>query len=335
MSGAGAAAEERERKSKLRAGGSNPDAPDRHRPRIDGLGGEGTVPEVDESAPGWAQNMQKMMIAMMGTVNGTMAEVKEAKAAAQEAKDVAKEAKDAAAAVGGMVDTMKREWSAKAITKEELPAMVKEITATMVDPWARAAASKPAGGYPSAYVGKGKGGAKGEAKMEKRKRSIVFSNFPEDTKERAIMTAIWETLDKVKVEIEEVFTYSKHDSMGVARFKTEEGMWKYMQNNAGNHRHAILGRTVFVNADRVAAPADDEAKDRAVRKFVRAVIEGNGGDGAEVKKGINAKYRIGVVIWKDERVAEWSAKEQKLILKGEGLQYQEAHDLLMQPKTAE
>ena len=59
-----------------------------------------------------------------------------------------------------------------------------------------------------------------------------------------------------------------------------------------------------------------------MRKFVRAIIEANGGDGAKVKQDMDAKYRKGTVIWKDERVAEWSAKEQKLILKGEGLQYQ-------------
>ena len=95
------------------------------------------------------------------------------------------------------------------------------------------------------------------------------------------------------------------------------------------------GRTVFVNAHRAAAPSDDEPKDRAVRKLVRAIIEGNGGDGADVKKNIDAKYWTGIVIWKDERVAEWSAKEQKLTLKCGGLQYQDAFDVLMLPKAAE
>ena len=86
------------------------------------------------------------------------------------------------------------------------------------------------------------------------------------------------------------------------------------------------GRTVFVNAHRAAAPSDDEPKDRAVRKLVRAIIEGNGGDGADVKKNIDAKYWTGT---------EWSAKEQKLTLKCGGLQYQDAFHWLMLPKAAE
>ena len=65
--------------------------------------------EVDELAPAWAQNMQIMMDAIMGTVNGTRAEAQEAKAVAQEAKVVAKEAKDAPAAVGGAVGVTKKE----------------------------------------------------------------------------------------------------------------------------------------------------------------------------------------------------------------------------------
>ena len=99
-------------------------------------GGEEMVLEVDNSAPAWAQNMQKLMFSMVGTVNGTMVEVKAAKVVAQEAKDMAREAKETAAAVGGTVETMKKELATKAVTKQELPAMVREITATMVDPWA-------------------------------------------------------------------------------------------------------------------------------------------------------------------------------------------------------
>ena len=204
------------------------------------------------------------------------------------------------------------------------------------DPWARwtsAAANRSAGGAPSSYMGKG--GAKGEVKLEKRQRSIIFSNFPEDTKETVITAEIWKIIGDIKDEIDEVFTYSMHDNVGVARFKTAQAMWNYMATNAGNHRHKVLGTTISVNADRMAAPTDDEKKDRAVGKFVRAIIEHNGGDCAEVKKRVDAKYRRGIVIWKDERVAEWSDKEQKLILKGEGLTFKKAFDLLMIPKTAE
>ena len=207
------------------------------------------------------------------------------------------------------------------------------------DPWARArvAADLPSKASSAAGAYGGKGGAKGDAKIEKRQRSITFSNFLDDTKEADITTSIWKVLEATKAEIEEVFCYSKHDSVGVARFKTSEGMWKYMQANAGKHRHTILGRTIYVNADRMAAPTEDEDKDYAVRKFVRAIIECNGGDATatETKKQIDAKYRKGIVIWRHVRVAEWCPKQQKLILKEDGLQYKNAYDVLMQPKTAE
>ena len=64
--------------------------------------------------------MQKMMSAIMGTVKETRVEAQEANVAAQEAKAVAKEAKEAAAEVGGTIEVMKTEWTAKAVTKEEL-----------------------------------------------------------------------------------------------------------------------------------------------------------------------------------------------------------------------
>ena len=162
--------------------------------------------------------------------------------------------------------------------------------------------------------------------MEKRQRSIKFSNFPENTKENAITAGIWKTLADVWEDIDEVSAYSKHDTAGDARFKTTESMWKYMQSNAGKHRHTAVGRTIFVNADRMAAPTDDKAQDQAVRKLVRAMIEGNGGDGPEVKKHMDAKYNSGTVIWKDE-----SGRVEGR----EGLKYQKAYDLLMKAKTAE
>ena len=110
-----------------------------------------------------------------------------------------------------------------------------------------------------------------------------------------------------------------------------------MQANAGNHRHTILGRTIYVNAGRMAAPADDVNKDFAVWKIVRAIIEANGGDSTATKgkKQIDATYRKNLATWRHVRVAEWSPIQQKLILEGDGLQYQSAYDVFMQLKTAE
>jgi len=249
--------------------------------------------QVDESAPAWAQNMQRMMIKMIGKVNVVSEEVKEAKSIAKEAKNAAQEAKVAASEAGGQVDAMKE----ITILKGEMPKQV------------------PNGG--------GKGDAKGAERLERRQRSMIFSNVAEDTKADVIKDAMWETLDEVKTDIEEVYTFSKHDSMGLARFRTTEGMWNYMQSKAGQHRHTIHGRTVFVK---------DAPKERAVRKLVRAIIECNGGDGATVKQDIDAKYWNGIVVYKDERVAEWNAEEQKMILKGEGFKYQRAYEALMEGK---
>ena len=103
--------------------------------------------ELDEDSK---KNMFRIMMKKMGKVENNMdgmaAKVdnaaqlaKEATAAAQEAKVVANEAKEAAATFGGAVEDMKKAWAMKAVIKDELPAMVKGITATMVDPWAQAA----------------------------------------------------------------------------------------------------------------------------------------------------------------------------------------------------
>ena len=324
---------------KLKAGGSHPEAP------------RSKVAEVDmEGAPGWVRHLMTKMDNVEAKVDGMTTSVDGAVQAANDAKEYAKkvearietETKNREIWQAGMEERFSAieflEPAEVAIPadpeiQKKLTDIEKELARmSTADPWAAGWSTKAPTSIP-AYVGKG--GAKGEAKMEKRQRSIVFSNFPEDTKEADITAAIWKTLKGIRAEIDEVFTYSKHDSVGVARFKSIEGMWKYMQENAGNHRHTILGRTIYVNADRMAGPTEDSMKDRAIRKLVRAIIEGNGGDGAEVKKHMNAKYRQGIVIWKDVRVADWSAKEQKLILKGEGLQYQNAYDALMQPKAAE
>ena len=318
-----------------KAAGGTGASPDDKKPKTDqeGLGEQfEEVAEEDNSKEDidvseMMKIMMKDMKDMKRMIQKSDGALEQVKVDVNSAKQSAFEANIAVKGLEGEVQQLKEAAMTKEQVVEVVKATIQQGEKEAFDPWASAAANKPAAGVPSAYMGKG--GAKGEAKMEKRQRSIVFNNFPEDTKEAVIKTAIWETLSDVQTEIEEVFTYSKHDSAGVARFKTAQGMWNYMQSNAGHNRHNMCGQTIYVNADRAAAPTDDEAKDRAIRKFVRAIIEGNGGDGAEVKKQMDAKYKKGIVIWKDERVAEWCVKEQKLMLKGEGLQYQKAYDVLI------
>lgn len=49
-------------------------------------------------------------------------------------------------------------------------------------------------------------------------------------------------------------------------------MWRYMKEQAGNHRHPFLAMHVYVHVD---------------------------------LKELEPKYKLGVVWWKEERVAEW------------------------------
>eukprot|EP00973_Karenia_brevis_P087072 12074763-Karenia_brevis.AAC.1 len=63
-----------------------------------------------------------------------------------------------------------------------------------------------------------------------------------------------------------------------------------MKDNAGEHRHEYQGRRVYVQVNK---PHVDQARERAVRKVVRVLIEKNGGDGAAVKKRIDALYKSG------------------------------------------
>ena len=80
------------------------------------------------------------------------------------------------------------------------------------DPWARArvAADLPSKASSAAGAYGGKGGAKGDAKIEKRQRSITFSNFLDDTKEADITTSIWKVLQATKQRLKK---YSATPSM--------------------------------------------------------------------------------------------------------------------------
>ena len=75
---------------------------------------------------------------------------------------------------------------------------------------------------------------------EKRSRTVTFGPFPEDTKSDVVKSYIDDKMKDVKTDIEEIFAFGKtRAERGAARFKTGETMWKYMQANAGNHKHAF------------------------------------------------------------------------------------------------
>ena len=94
---------------KLRAADSNPEAPVRKVQRGSGSSDE-LVDElvVDSAAPSWGQNIQKMMICMMGKIDGTADDILEVKTLATNAKSEAAEASTAVNLLRVEVDTIKK-----------------------------------------------------------------------------------------------------------------------------------------------------------------------------------------------------------------------------------
>eukprot|EP00973_Karenia_brevis_P041259 5708700-Karenia_brevis.AAC.1 len=79
-------------------------------------------------------------------------------------------------------------------------------------------------------------------------------------------------------------------------------MWDYMTGQAGQHNHEYLGNRIYVEVNK---SKDAKARERAVRKVVRTLIETHGGDGAAVKSKVDALYKKGEVWYEDALVAEW------------------------------
>jgi hypothetical protein len=273
---------------KLKANGSNVEAPGKKVAR-------GEEYAVDESAPGWAQQMQRMMMSVMVKVDGTAAEVKEAKSLAQEAKNEAKEAKEVAVAMGGEVNIMKKEI----------------------------AQMKGTGAKAAVTLG---GGVREEEKL----RTITFGNFPEDTRSEYIIEEINKKVEAVKADLDAngVFAYGKKYAIrGGARFKTEESMMAFLRRDDTEAQFEVDGHRIYMNRD-IRKSAEDEARDKAVRKLVRAIIEEEGGDGSATKKNIDADYRRGIVRYKDVRVGEYT--NGKMELKGDANKLEGRYSRLME-----
>ena len=76
-----------------------------------------------------------------------------------------------------------------------------------------------------------------------------------------------------------------------------------MTDFVGKHQHEFKSTVVYCNADGPAkGTGEDFAREKAVRKVVRAIIESNGGDGKTIKKDIDTDYPRGVVWYQDARV---------------------------------
>ena len=174
------------------------------------------------------------------------------------------------------------------------------------DPWANAAWNKPnmpAGGAPSAYVGKG-GGERWKAKRfgETGSHSLVRTVSTRLTSGRGQGIHRQDSGQRQGPSGGDLSVWQETcRERGAARFKTREGMWEYMTNNAGSHKHDFEGKKgqskIYCNVDSSARDRDggpQERKDKAMRKVVRTIIEASGGDGQRVKKQIDTSYMSAV-----------------------------------------
>eukprot|EP00973_Karenia_brevis_P051070 7091813-Karenia_brevis.AAC.1 len=67
--------------------------------------------------------------------------------------------------------------------------------------------------------------------------------------------------------------------MGVARFNSVEGMWRYKRQEL---ELEYQGKEILRFVDKpMPDDANDAAREKAVRKVVRTIIECNGGKGSE------------------------------------------------------
>ena len=185
---------------------------------------------VDSAAPSWGQNIQKMMICMMGKIDGTADEIMEVKTLATNAKNEAAEASTAVNLLRDEVDTVKKDISelqGRSPGKSE-PDDEKNRTITF---------------------GRFAEDTKSEYIIETVEKLI--ENFKQDIEDNGI------------------FAYGKKfATMGAVRLKTEEAMWMYLKHENTSKRMNIDGHTLYANRA-TKGTSDDQARTKAVRKLVR------------------------------------------------------------------
>ena len=243
---------------------------------------------IDSAAPSWGQNIQKMMICMMGKIDGTADDILEVKTLATNAKSEAAEASTAVNLLRVEVDTIKKS--------------INELQGR-----------RPSGG---------------EQNCEKS-RTITFGKFPEDTKSEYIIETIEKVLKDFMHDIEDngIFAYGKKfATMGAARFKTEEAMWTYLKNDSKSKCMNIDDHVLYVNRAEQGT-SDDQARTKAVRKLVRAIIEEEGG-GAHTKTKIDTNYRRGTVWYHDVRMGDF--RDGQMVLTNNGAKFSAKFKELME-----
>ena len=282
-------------------------SPEKKKAKLD----EDSELEEVEGMPGWAVAMQKVLMQhTTSQVSGLRAEVNEAKAMAKESVEHVREFRKE-------LDEMKTQRVEESPSSRSLKHLEEEFQKL------KATTGSATG---SGSFGKHIKSPTNE-EQDKRKRTMTFGNFPEDTKAVDIKAFIDTVVTDVAAEVEETFAFGKKRAeRGGARFRNADDMWKFMTANAGKHKHDYKGKAIYCNAD---GPSDASAaaQERAIRKVVRVIIEANGGNGAIIKKDIDTNYKRGIVWWKDERVAEW--KQDHMELMGAAAAYTEAFQAML------
>ena len=92
-------------------------------------------------------------------------------------------------------------------------------------------------------------------------------------------------------------------------------MLAYKRKTHTEKQFEVDGHRIYMNKDATKTP-EDLAREKAVRKLVKAFIVGVGGDAELTKKDLHTDYRKGVVWYKEVRVGEYAGG--KMHLKGEG-----------------
>jgi hypothetical protein len=280
----------------LKRGMSNPEDP-AQASKILATGKDDQIEcEAEEDMKAMMRTMMSMMTKMESKIDAVTGDVAKVKHVADNAVAISTQTSEALEAVKAEVIALKE----SVVMKENLTELVKRvITATPTGVSGSPIAS-------AGHHGGGKASGKGDKHIEKRRRTLYFGKFPDDSKADTIETFIKQWTQKSSEYVEEVFAFGKFVERGAARFTTEERMWEFMIENKGKLQWQVPGTTVYANPDAVHDPFPDKTK--AVRKVVRLLIETHGGDGASIKKDITANYKQGKVWWKDSKFAAWDEK---------------------------
>lgn len=311
------------------------------------------IEAFDDSTKGLARMMQTMMQDIKDMKRMQRQDAKEAKKdkddiraeiqvaaeKAERAAEAASQAKEATSALKVEMDKIKKgqgleETLAKAIDKavQEKYPTISGNSPGVGHKGAGKAPPDPRANY-GGGIDKGKGSGKSTAAIvEQRSRTITFGHFPEGTKAEAIKKFMESTLVLQKEDIDESYAFGKkYAERGAVRFKACAGMWKYMQENAGSHKHQHEGKDIYVNVYSSVSEGMEMSKEKAVRKLTRAIKETvksqEGGDGKEIRSDIGTNYKSGVVKYLGRRMGEWQGESMEIT--DEGKQFAVAFRTLM------